>query len=92
LLPNWKNAISDLASVNGADSAPTTALVNAARALTTDDQSMLTRCAWCDRIHLAGIWVTRDRAPTMPPDITERTTHGICPACTEVLQREGRSR
>jgi hypothetical protein len=69
-----------------------TALLLAARALAKDRDAMLTRCAWCERIELAGRWIMRERAPILPHDIGERITHGICPACVEVLHRSGRSR
>jgi len=69
-----------------------TALVLAARALAKDRDAMLTRCAWCERIELAGRWIIRESAPILPHDIGGRTTHGICPACVEVLRRSGRTR
>jgi hypothetical protein len=65
----------------------------AARGLLDDQTLLLTRCAWCRRHALAGYWLEPDEVPAfLPPDLTESTTHGICPRCTDELRRTGRSR
>jgi len=46
-------------------------------------EPLVVRCAWCDRICVAGVWVP----PTgdLTPRLGERATHGICPDCLERL-------
>jgi hypothetical protein len=53
---------------------------------------MLTRCAWCGRVSLGGIWADPEETPGfLPTDLDERTTHGICRSCLGELERSGRS-
>jgi hypothetical protein len=55
------------------------------------DATMLTACAWCERIRLGDRWVDAARAIAhlrtyewrRPPQFT----HGICETCLEVVER-----
>lgn len=64
-------------------------LVTARRAVTERD-TMVKRCAWCQRLLLAGVWVPEDDVPDFVGRLLDgRTTHGICESCMEELERRG---
>jgi hypothetical protein len=41
------------------------------------------RCAWCNRIKVGDRFVPLD--PALADELSERTTHGICPECFELV-------
>jgi hypothetical protein len=67
-------------------------LLTARRAL-ADRTTMVRRCAWCQRLLLAGVWVPEEEVPDFVGHLLdERTSHGICESCIERLQKDGDSR
>lgn len=67
-------------------------LVTARRAV-EDRSTMVKRCAWCQRLLLADIWVSEDEIPDfVGPLLDGRTTHGICERCMQELERRGATR
>lgn len=62
---------------------------------TATDTRLLTVCAWCERVRVAGRWLEMDDAISRlrtfewaaPPDLT----HGICEDCYERLAEETRA-
>jgi hypothetical protein len=47
------------------------------------DGSLLTRCAWCERIRIGDRWLAAEELVRggITPAVRERLTHGICPTC-----------
>lgn len=67
-------------------------LVTARRAV-ANPHTMVKRCAWCQRLLLAGVWVPEDDIPDFVGRLLDgRTTHGICERCMRDLEESGRSR
>lgn len=65
----------------------------ASRRLLADPASVVTRCAWCGRLALGGLWVTDDAVPFfVNGQLEEHTSHGICTACLDELERDGKTR
>jgi hypothetical protein len=63
------------------------------RRLALTPEWMLTRCAWCKRISLAGLWLVEEEMPAfITGDLEEHTTHGICRRCLSELESAGRTR
>jgi hypothetical protein len=63
------------------------------RQLVHTPEWMMTRCAWCGRVCLGGVWTDPDETPRfLPTDLDERTTHGICRSCVKDLEAQGLSR
>jgi hypothetical protein len=60
----------------------------AAMNLQRDDESLLVRCAWCDRYSLGSEWMTASELPHVwgvgRKLHEERVTHSICPDCSNV--------
>ena len=68
-------------------------LTIAAGRIVRSDYGMVTRCAWCDRLLLAGRWLPADDAPLFSRwDYSDRITHGICRDCVDGLEHKGESR
>ena len=64
-----------------------------ARRLMRDPAWLITRCAWCSRFDVGGLWVEVDELPRfMTGDLRARATHSICPSCVRQLERNGSSR
>jgi hypothetical protein len=42
---------------------------------------MITMCAWCRRVHVAGEWVPAPKAALTAIDSVYALSHSICPAC-----------
>jgi hypothetical protein len=62
------------------------------RARPLEAEEMVTRCAWCSRFRVDGEWVLAvRRRGGVVVDLQERTSHGICPDCAELLGRTGQS-
>src|SRR5262245_25780737 len=63
------------------------------RQLVHTPEWMVTRCAWCGRLSLGGVWTDPAEMPRfLPTELEERTTHGICRGCLEDLEARGLSR
>jgi hypothetical protein len=64
----------------------------AARAVMAEPPRLMTRCAWCGRIRLAGLWVRVEELPGFfPRPRLRQVTHGICESCVDDLRATGRS-
>jgi hypothetical protein len=52
--------------------------------------SLLTRCAWCERIRVGDGWFAVEELVRggITPAARERLTHGICPSCLEAFLPE----
>jgi hypothetical protein len=59
----------------------------AAMRLHQDSESLLVRCAWCDRYSLGSEWMRADELPHIwgvgRKLQDERITHSICPECMQ---------
>jgi hypothetical protein len=59
----------------------------AAMRLHRDRESLLVRCAWCDRYSLGSEWMRADELPHIfgvgQKLQDERITHSICPECMQ---------
>lgn len=67
-------------------------LVTARRAI-VDPGTMVKRCAWCQRLLLADVWVPEDDVPDFVGHLLDgRTTHGICESCLHELEEKGATR
>ncbi len=61
-----------LRSCNGADCGPE---------MDAGTVELTTRCAWCRRYELGGVWVFQVSGPVL------MVTHGICPECAALQGR-----
>lgn len=43
---------------------------------------LITRCAWCNRVHFDGEWMLLPRAALAAIDEKHSLTHSICSACS----------
>ena len=50
--------------------------------------SLISACAWCDRLCLDGRWVDPPHGALMTIDASVTLSHGICPSCAEVQAAE----
>ena len=53
----------------------------------TSPDSLITRCAWCDRYEVGGRWLTKEDVAEFLRDDGSTVTHGICPDCVTDLKR-----
>ena len=60
-------------------------VIAAAMTVKSDSETLLVRCAWCDRYSLAGDWMPADELPPVwgvrRKLQAEQVTHSICPDC-----------
>src|SRR5262249_39921512 len=65
-----------------------------ARQVLHDETQMLTRCAWCNRYDLGGVWTPPGESPRFlhAEGLRARTTHGICQDCFDGLEARRLSR
>jgi hypothetical protein len=67
-------------------------LLTSASQVAHEPDAMVTRCAWCGRLALAGRWTRIEQAPGFLAGlIARRGTHGICPDCMRRLESSGES-
>jgi len=59
------------------------------RAAEAREGAMSARCAWCGRYRAGGRWFRLEHASSVIDE--ERLSHGICPACSAELRRQGMS-
>ena len=48
--------------------------------------SLIIRCAWCDRYEVGGQWLLKADVAAFLRDDGSTVTHGICPDCVADLQ------
>jgi hypothetical protein len=52
-------------------------------------ETLVTQCAWCDKLRVGGFWATPDEAPSFLVSLLpRRRTHGICPECFADVERQ----
>jgi hypothetical protein len=55
--------------------------------LGTLPNTLITRCAWCDRYEAGGLWLSKEEVAAFLRDDGSTVTHGICPDCVADLRR-----